>query len=186
MTISYRVGFHERQMLCTRQYGAVLVNADSTISYTKGMTVAAHNYKNERAETSPSASKTSRVNFIPKQIGLDLWDFGEDAYIDRALSLSDEELIHLGERTYANFNAEFYERVGKTLPAGGYDIGFVSAATLVEYFEGQARPLRRNRRRNHAELPEKLVITIEDYLGHDKNQGVLHRLKKLLSKWIKM
>ncbi|TAH32049.1 hypothetical protein EYC58_05255 [Candidatus Saccharibacteria bacterium] len=127
-----------------------------------------------------SIPKISRVNLTQKQAALDLWEFGEDVHIDRALGLSDAELIRLGGQTYAHFNTEFYERVGKTLPATGYDIGFVTALTLVEYFEGQVRPLRRNRRRTHADLPAKLVLAAEDYLGQNKNQGLWQRLKQLL------
>lgn len=112
-----------------------------------------------------------RVDFIPKNAALDLWEFGEDEYVDRALSLSDEEFELLGERVYANFNEELLKKGSKAMPKSGYDIGLVTALTLVEYFEGKARPLKRSRRRSHLALPKKLEITREDYLpgGVSKN-----------------
>lgn len=105
----------------------------------------------------------SKVSLIRKQAALDLWEFGEDAYIERALLLSDDELTHVGVDTYNNFNKDFYKKAGKSLPNSGYDIGFVTALTLVEYFEGGVRPLKRNRRRSHVGLPKYLEITREDY-----------------------
>lgn len=82
-----------------------------------------------------------------------------NAYIERTLQLSDDELTYLGERTYSNFNKDFYEKGGKSLVSSGYDIGFVTALTLIEYFEGDVRPLKRNRRRSHTDLPKNLEIT---------------------------
>lgn len=105
----------------------------------------------------------SRVNLIAKMTALDLWEFGEDDYIDKALRLSDDELKMLGEKVYTCFNEQFYEKIGRSVPASGYDIGFVTALVLVEYFEGGLRPLKRDRRRNHSELPGYLVITEKDY-----------------------
>lgn len=110
------------------------------------------------------APKVSKVSFIRKGAALDLWEYGEDAYVERALELSDGELNYLGERTYANLNQRFYEKGGKKLTSSGYDIGFVAALTLVEYFEGSVRSLNRGRRRSHIGLPKELNITKEDYL----------------------
>lgn len=119
----------------------------------------------------------SRVSLIPKIAALDLWEFGEDAYIDRALELSDSELKFLGEKAYANFNKAYYEKGGRDLTASGYDIGFITALTFIEHFEGGVRPLKRNRRRSHTNLPKKLIITKQDYLGKTRSA----RLKEMLT-----
>lgn len=129
--------------------------------------------------------KNSKVSFIRKHAALDLWEFGEDAYIERTLQLSDDELTYLGERTYNNFNKDFYEKAEKSLPNSGYDIGFVTALTLVEYFEGKVRPLKRSRRRSHGDLPKCLEITKEDYLGVGSKNGQLRVLfKHIVAKYI--
>lgn len=129
--------------------------------------------------------KNSKVSFIRKRAALDLWEFGEDLYIEKTLKLSNDELTGLGEHAYNNFNKEFYERSGKSLPNSGYDIGFVTALTLVEYFEGDVRPLNRNRRRSHANLPKYLEITKEDYLGAGSKSGQLWVwLKHIVAKYV--
>jgi hypothetical protein len=127
--------------------------------------------------------KSSKVSLIRKVAALDLWEFGEDIYVKKALQFSDDELAHLGELTYNNFNKDFYEKGGKSLPNSGYDIGFVTALTLVEYFEGNVRPLKRGRRRTHTDLPKNLEISEEDYLGADSTRNKLwSRLKKYVQR----
>jgi hypothetical protein len=95
-----------------------------------------------------SSMNKPSVLLNPEQAAKDLWDFGEDMYIKQALALKDDELTNIGEQIYSNFNGDFYKKGGKKIPEIGNDIGFVSAMTLVEYFEGEARPLKRFRRRN--------------------------------------
>lgn len=141
---------------------------------TEGLFVCYNSYMNN-----------SRVSFIRKSAALDLWEFGEDAYIEKALRLSDDDLVYLGERAYKNFNKEFYKKGGKSLPGSGYDIGYVTALTLIEYFEGNARPLKRGRRRSHAELPKKLEITEADYLGQKtKSSYLLRKFRDMVAKYV--
>jgi hypothetical protein len=129
--------------------------------------------------------KNSKVFFIRKHAALDLWEFGEDAYIERTLRLSDDDLAYLGERTYSNFNKDFYKKSGRNLPDSGYDIGLVTALTLIEHFEGSVRPLKRNRRRSHAGLPESLKITKEDYLeASSKSSRLWPLLKNIIAKFV--
>lgn len=105
----------------------------------------------------------SRIDFIAKNAALDLWEFGEDEYVDRALALSDAELRTLGERAYSCLSDDTYEQAQRPIPISGYDIGFVVALVLIEYFEGRMRPLKRSRRRSRKRLPDSLVITAKDY-----------------------
>jgi hypothetical protein len=129
--------------------------------------------------------KNSKVDFIQKQAAQDLWEFGEDEYIEQSLQLSDDDLAYLGERAYSNFNKDFYEKSGKKLPDSGYDIGLVTALTLIEYFEGKARPLKRNRRRSRTGLPQYLEITQKDYIGVNSKVGQLWLwLKNIVAKYV--
>jgi hypothetical protein len=109
----------------------------------------------------------------PKQAARDLWEYGEDDYVDRVFRLSDEVLNTLGKRAYKNLNNGVYEKGGKILSASGYDLGYITALTIVEYFESDPRILKRSRRRNLKDLPKDLIFTESDYLGVTKKKGEL-------------
>ena len=88
-----------------------------------------------------------RVDVSPRTIAASLWDCGEDALAERALTMSSDEHAAI-QRIQA-----VYEDPTYPLPVGGQRITHrhVSALAAVAYFEGTLRPLARARRR-----PEKL------------------------------
>lgn len=81
-----------------------------------------------------------------------LWDFGEDALIDGALKMTDEDLDTV-QRLAAK-----YEGSAFPLPDVGQRIshGHVVAFAAVTHFEGHLRPLSRGRRRPQSQRPPAL------------------------------
>jgi hypothetical protein len=88
-----------------------------------------------------------RVSASPRMIATSLWDCGEDAIAERALTMSAAE-----HAAILRIQA-VYEDPTYPLPVDGQRITHrhVSALAAVAYFEGTLRPLARARRR-----PEKL------------------------------
>jgi hypothetical protein len=73
----------------------------------------------------------------------ELWAFGEDAYVDRTIALTDEELV------------EVWILAGEVYLAGAARSGGEAAAiAVVEKLDGRRRPLARRRRRPRADLPD--------------------------------
>jgi hypothetical protein len=102
------------------------------------------------------------VLFTAKQAAKDLWEFGEDAYIEPTLKLDDKTLRHLHSSVLDSMNAEILNKLGGT--ARSYDLGSLTAIAVVAHFEGAVRPLKRRRRRNSAQLPPFLHSTLEEVL----------------------
>ena len=80
-----------------------------------------------------------------------LWDCGEDALAERALSMTADDLAAI-ERISA-----VYEDPSYPLPVEGQQITHrhVSALAAVAYFEGSLRPLARTRRRPARQRPAR-------------------------------
>ena len=78
-----------------------------------------------------------------------LWDYGEDALAQRALTISPEEHAQV-ERI-----AAWYEQPDYPLPMSGQRITHhhVAAFAAITLFEGQVRPLARTRRRPAKDRP---------------------------------
>ncbi|WP_378143866.1 hypothetical protein ACFJGV_10525 [Cnuibacter sp. UC19_7] len=94
-----------------------------------------------------------RIVFSAAQGAADLWKYGEDALVESALAIPDDDLP------------------GLWLSAGRYFIGGRDALplhsalyadkaiafALIQYFEGALRPLARERRRAQKTMPEALA-----------------------------
>lgn len=73
----------------------------------------------------------------------ELWAFGEDASVDRAIALTDEEMV------------EVWTRAGEVYNAGNARSGGQAASmAAVEMFVGRSRPLTRQRRRSRVGRPD--------------------------------
>jgi hypothetical protein len=96
-----------------------------------------------------------RVYFSKTQTAAALWDYGEDALADRALEMSDEDL-GLIQNIAAHFEDPSYP-----LPVQGQRVthNHVNALAAITFFEGQVRPLSRNRRRPEKDRPERFAPT---------------------------
>ncbi len=95
------------------------------------------------------------VYFSKSQAAAALWDHGEDALADRALEMSDEDLLRIQNI------AAHYEDPSYPLPVEGQRVthNHVSALAAITFFEGQVRPLSRNRRRPAKNRPERFAPT---------------------------
>jgi hypothetical protein len=71
----------------------------------------------------------------------ELWSFGEDALRDRALELSDEDMVRVWSRAGEIFLREEARSAGEA-----------AALAAVSVLEGKRRPLARKRRRPRAQL----------------------------------
>lgn len=82
-----------------------------------------------------------------------LWEFGEDALADRALSMSREDHAAI-QRISASWSSSSHQ-----LPVSGQKIsrGHVLALAAVGYFEGSLRPLARDRRRPGKQRPVRFT-----------------------------
>lgn len=82
-----------------------------------------------------------------------LWDYGEDALANRAITMSDEELAQI-ESICAWYEDETYP-----LPMVGQRIthNHVCAFAAITLFEGKVRPLPRTRRRPAKDRPPMLT-----------------------------
>lgn len=81
-----------------------------------------------------------------------LWDYAEDAHVQRALSMTDEE-----HRKVENIGA-WYDLPDYPIPIEGQRIthNHVTALAAVTLFEGSVRPLAQNRRRPEKDCPSDL------------------------------
>ncbi len=93
------------------------------------------------------------VHFSKSQAAASLWDFGEDELAERALHMGDQDL-HLIRNIAAHYESPSYP-----LPVQGSRIthNHVTALATVTYFEGQARPLARSRRRPAKNRPPRFT-----------------------------
>ena len=93
------------------------------------------------------------VYFSKSQAAAALWDYGEDALADRALEMSDVDL-GLVQNIAAHFEDPSYP-----LPVDGQRIthNHVNALAAITFYEGQVRPLTRNRRRPEKDRPERFA-----------------------------
>jgi hypothetical protein len=81
-------------------------------------------------------------------LAVDLWRYGEDELWKRVLTLADRTMKQIGER------AEHHLVHGPTTRAGdSMLISKALALAAVEVLEGNARPLKRDRRRPESEFP---------------------------------
>jgi hypothetical protein len=103
------------------------------------------------------------VLFTAKQAAKDLWEFGEDELIEKALHLSDKILMQLHSQVGKNLTKDMLSLLGKT--SNDYDLGQMTALSLVIYFEGKPRPLARKRRRNSSLLPDYLHSTLDELIA---------------------
>src|ERR1041384_7651207 len=76
-----------------------------------------------------------QVHFSRTALAASLWDYGEDDLADRALHMTDAELLHV------QAIAAHYEDPDYPLPMSGQRIthNHVSAFAAITYFEGRAR-----------------------------------------------
>ena len=96
-----------------------------------------------------------KVFFSKSQTAAALWDYGENALAERALVISDEDLTRIQNI------AAHYEDPSFPLPVEGQRIthNHVNALAAITFFEGQVRPLQRNRRRPEKDRPEQFQPT---------------------------
>jgi len=93
------------------------------------------------------------VYFSRAMTAVSLWDYGEDALVDRALRMTDDDLAAV-QRI-----AAVYEDPGYPLPVVGQRITHhhVNALAAIAYLEGRLRPLAQTRRRPVKNRPTHLV-----------------------------
>ena len=90
-----------------------------------------------------------RVEFSRTLLATCLWDFGEDALIERALTMTDDDLAAV-QRI-----AAVYEDPQYPLPRQGRIAHMhVNCFAAIAYFEGTLRPLARTRRRPEKGRPQ--------------------------------
>jgi hypothetical protein len=93
------------------------------------------------------------VHFSRSTLAASLWDYGEDALADRALTMSDADLRSV-QAVAAN-----YEDPAYPLPFAGQRIthNHVMALAAITYFEKDIRPLTRTRRRPERARPARFT-----------------------------
>ncbi|WP_323101781.1 hypothetical protein [Intrasporangium sp. YIM S08009] len=107
--------------------------------------------RSERAERKKLLG--GRPNFVVRTskslVAAALWDYGEDALAERAIDMTDEELMSV-----ENISA-WYEDPAYPLPVSGQRVthSHVSAFAAITLFEGRLRPLARARRRPARDRP---------------------------------
>lgn len=94
-----------------------------------------------------------RVHFSKSAVAASLWDYGEDELADRALMMSDADLLSV------QAIAAHYEDPAYPLPIVGQRIthNHVTALAAITYFEEEIRPLARARRRPQRDRPARLT-----------------------------
>jgi hypothetical protein len=95
------------------------------------------------------------MRFSSSQTAASLWDYGEDDLAERALRMSETDLVHV-QRIAAVFESPTYP-----LPIEGQRIthNHVTAMAALAYFEGRLRPLARTRRRPGKDRPQRYAPT---------------------------
>lgn len=92
-----------------------------------------------------------RVEFSRAVLATCLWDLGEDDLVERALTMSDDDLAAV-QRI-----ASVYEDPSYPLPREGRIAHVhVNAFAAIAYFEGSLRPLARTSRRPQKDRPAHL------------------------------
>ena len=93
-----------------------------------------------------------QVRFTRAQTAASLWDYAEDALVQRALVMSEDDLGAILRI------AAVYEDAAYPLPMTGQQIthNHVSAFAAIAYFEGRLRPLAQTRRRPQKGRPDVL------------------------------
>jgi hypothetical protein len=86
------------------------------------------------------------------QVAASLWDYGEDELAERALQMSDQDLLDV------QAIASHFEDPRYPLPVPGQQIthNHVTALAAVMFYEGELRPLARTRRRAQKNRPVQL------------------------------
>ncbi|MDQ3640863.1 MAG: hypothetical protein M3450_05175 [Actinomycetota bacterium] len=94
----------------------------------------------------------ARVIFSAGVAAGELWAFGEDDLAQRALDLSEQQLLAAWRL------AETYDSPDFPLPVYGRTItnGHVMAFAVMSVLEGDIRPLARERRRPKSHMPEAI------------------------------
>lgn len=89
------------------------------------------------------------VHFSRSQVAASLWDYAEDDLAGRALAMSDKDLRSIRRI------AAWYEDPDYPLPVEGQRVthNHVMAFAAVTFYEGEVRPLARNRRRPRKQRP---------------------------------
>jgi hypothetical protein len=92
-----------------------------------------------------------KVHFSKSSVAASLWDYGEDELADRAIQMTDTELVRIQAL------ASHYEDPAYPLPMSGQRIthNHVRAFAAITFYEGRVRPLRRTRRRPQAQRPAR-------------------------------
>lgn len=98
------------------------------------------------------------MHFSREMLASCLWSYGEDELADRALALSDGDLILVQNI------ASHYHDPSFPLPVEGQRIsgGHVMALAAVTFFEREVRPLAQDRRRPQKKRPERFEPTAPD------------------------
>ena len=99
-----------------------------------------------------------RVHFSQSQVAASLWDYAEDGLAECALALSETDLRKI-QSIAAHFEDPHYP-----LPVESQRIthNHVTALAAITYFEGQVRPLTRNRRRPEKDRPARFAPSPPD------------------------
>lgn len=92
-----------------------------------------------------------RVHFSRSALAAALWAYGEDAHAEKALTMTDEDLLHI------QAIASHYEDPRYPLPVDAKSVthNHVMALAAITHAEGRIRPLARNRRRPENQRPER-------------------------------
>lgn len=94
-----------------------------------------------------------RVHFSRSAVAAALWAYGEDEHAEKALAMTDEDLLHV------QAIASHYEDPSHPLPVDAKRIthNHVMALAEITYAEGRIRPLARRRRRPESQRPERFT-----------------------------
>jgi hypothetical protein len=88
--------------------------------------------------------------FTPRaDLAEDLWRYGEDELWTKALTASNRKMKRISELSLDHLLEGPTSASGDSMP-----IARALALAAVEVFEGEARPLKRNRRRPEQDVPE--------------------------------
>ncbi len=93
------------------------------------------------------------MHFSKSAVAASLWDYGEDDLADRALAMSDADLLSV-QGIAANYENPAYQ-----LPILGQRIthNHVTALAAITYFEQDIRPLTQTRRRVERTRPARFT-----------------------------
>lgn len=94
-----------------------------------------------------------RMHFSRSSVAASLWDYGEDVLADRALTMTDGDLLSV------QAIAAHYENPEYPLPIAGQRIthNHVTALAAITYFEKDIRALAQTRRRPERGRPARFT-----------------------------